>query len=116
MAMQRKEVFLLVKTYMTNCCLLDVVEDLHSAQDSLASVLYGIVTEDTTARFPIGFQVITSPVVKRVGNKFYTKKGSVYCSDTECKTLVVSLSEWHLMRIKTLSPADILSYRTNIAH
>lgn len=101
---------------MTSCYLLDVVENLNMSNTTIASVLYGVVTVDETLRFSRGYQVITSPVCVQIANDFHTKKGSIYSTvGGEVKTLVISLSEWEVMRTRTLSPEEIMAVRTMVS-
>lgn len=97
---------------MKSTFLLHIQEAKDDNSEIFCSVLFGEVTNDETNRFPAGHRVITSPVVSCTRHIVKTKSGSLYVASSEPKPLVISATEWLIMRENKVSPTELIALRT----
>ncbi|MBA6295983.1 hypothetical protein [Colwellia sp. MB02u-9] len=103
----------MLTTHIKKACVL-LIKDFDEDRDELiASVLFGEVTSDETKRYKKGFCVIKSPIINRWNNEFKTQTGSLYISEENSSSLIISVSEWYMIRDKLLSPNELLTLIVN---
>jgi len=101
----------MLKTHMSNTCLLHVQDREDGRVEQLADILFGEVLKDETCRYKKGFRVMTSPVIYNHDNEFKTQSGSLYITENTTESLTISASEWYVMREHLLSPQELVSLR-----
>jgi len=101
----------MLKTHMSNTCLLHVQDREEGRVEQLVDILFGEVLNDETCRYKKGFRVMTSPVIYNQDNEFKTSNGSLYVAERSTESLTISASEWYVMREHLLSPHELISLR-----
>lgn len=100
-------------THMKNTCILQIKDFDEGRNEVIALVLFGEITNDETKCHKKGFRIITSPIISRSENEFKTQAGSLYSSEHESGSLIITSNEWYMMREKSLSPNELLTLRLN---
>jgi len=95
---------------MENTYLLHIIDS--ESAGIFCSVLFGEIIHDETNRFPKSHRVVTSPVINQIDLKFNTQSGSSYVADAKPRSLIISPTEWLIMRENRLSPNELLALRT----
>mgnify|MGYP003384773022 CR=1 FL=1 len=96
-----------MKTFLKHATILSVYDFQKGEKKLLGQMLFGIIINDESNRFELGFRVIKS----QNNLEFITKSGNSYVTDNDPENLDISFVELVVMRHRLSSPSEILELR-----
>jgi hypothetical protein len=100
-----------MKTFLKEATILSVFDFQNNEKKLLGQMLFGIVINDESNRFELGFRVITSTIKSQKNFEFITKSGNSYVTNDDPEQLDITFVELVVMRHQLSSPSEILEMR-----